>query len=71
VVGWLSCFGLLGIFIGYNYAFSKTRSKYGAEAFFAYNERSRKNGTILFYSSILLSSMAIIYRLMAAGGMAV
>lgn len=62
-IGWLTVFGLLGIGIGYNYAFSKTRSKYTETVYFEYSENSRKNGTYLFYTSLILSSIAVIYKL--------
>jgi hypothetical protein len=63
LVGWVTVFGLLGVFIGYNYAFSKVNSKYTEQIYFKYNENSRKNGTYLFYCSLVLSGFGIIYKL--------
>jgi hypothetical protein len=68
IAGWLTVFGLLGIFMGYYYAFSKTRSKYTNKMYFKYNARSRKNGLYLFYTSICLSAIAILYQLVTASG---
>ena len=64
IVGWLTVFGLLGIFIGYNYSYSKVKSKYTGKQFFKYNESSRKNGSYLFYTSIILSTLGIIYKIL-------
>lgn len=63
VVGWLTSFGLLGIFIGYNYSFSKVKNKYSGEQYFKYDETSRKIGFYLFYASIILSTLGLLYRL--------
>lgn len=68
IIGWLTCFGLLGIAIGYNYAFSKVKGKYSAEQYFKYNENSRKNGKNLFYASTLLSALAILYKIITRSG---
>ena len=48
LIGWLTVFGLLGIFFGYQYAYSKVRSKYTDRIYFKYNETSRKHGNYLF-----------------------
>jgi len=71
IVGWLTVLGLLGILIGYNYAFSKTKGKYGTETYYIYNEESRKKGTALFYTSIVLCSLGILYRLLVSTGTSV
>ena len=62
-VGWLTVFGLLGIFMGYNYAYSKERSKYTNKIYFKYNEASRQNGRYLFFTAIVMSSLALFYKL--------
>ena len=62
LTGCLTVFGLLGIYIGYQYAFSKVHSKYTDEVFYVYDEPSRRNGTTLFYVSILLSLGGLAYR---------
>jgi hypothetical protein len=62
IIGWVTVFGILGIFIGYHYAYSKTTSKYTGEQYFTYNDTSRKSGTYLFYASLCFSAMAIIYK---------
>jgi hypothetical protein len=71
IVGWLTCLGLLGIFIGYHYAFSKTRSKYSTKVYFQYNEQSRKTGKAIFYVSVLLVTLEIIYSLLRNNGVVV
>ena len=63
VIGWLTVFGLLGIALGYNYAFSKVRSRYSDKMYFKYNEVSRKNGKYLFYVSLFLTAVTILYQL--------
>jgi len=64
IIGWLTVFGLFGIGIGYHYAFSKVRSKYTQDEYFKYNESSRKNGSYLFYTSLLLTSALLLYRML-------
>ena len=68
VIGWLTVFGLLGILIGYQYAFSKVRSKYTGKEYFKYNEASKRNGSYLFYTSICLSAIAIFFKIIMANG---
>lgn len=63
IIGWIGVFGILGIFIGYYYAFAKVRGKYTDEQYFKYDESSRKNGSYLFYTSICLSVIAIFYKM--------
>ena len=62
VIGWLTVFSLLGVFMGYYYAYSKTISKYTGKAYFKYNEPSRQNGKYLFYTALVLSCLAIVYK---------
>ncbi|MEP6950171.1 MAG: hypothetical protein ABI863_12880 [Ginsengibacter sp.] len=64
VIGWVTVFGLLGIFIGYHYSFSKIRNKYTGRQYFRYDENSRKNGSWLFYTSIILSTLGLLYKLL-------
>jgi hypothetical protein len=63
VVGWLFVFGVLGIAIGYDYAFSKIKSKYSPKTYFKYNEGSRKTGRVLFYASIFISIVFLLARI--------
>jgi hypothetical protein len=62
VVGWLTVLGILGIFIGHYYRFSKVRNKYSGKQYYRYNEHSRRNGSYLFYTAIILLSIEIIYK---------
>jgi hypothetical protein len=64
IIGWISVLGVLGILIGYNYTYSKVKSKYTNEIFFEYNDKSRSNGRLLFNTSLVLTILFIIYRLM-------
>ena len=68
VIGWITVFGLLGAAIGYNYSFAKARSKYANKVYFKYNEESRRKGQILYYCSLLLSGILLIYRLIVRTG---
>ncbi|MBC7510700.1 MAG: hypothetical protein H7320_18430 [Ferruginibacter sp.] len=45
--GWLGVPGFIGLIIGYNYAFSKTKSKYTGKRYYTYDEPSRDNGTFI------------------------
>jgi len=63
VVGWITVFGFLGIYIGYNYAFSKVKSKHTGKEYFKYDPESRKNGSFLFYIATALLFVFIFYRL--------
>ena len=66
IVGWLTVFGLLGIYIGYHYTFSKVSSKYTGKRYYIYTESSRKNGSYLFYASLFLSVFIILYKIYSA-----
>ena len=63
VVGWLTIFGLLGIYMGYNYAFSKVKSKYTGKEYFEYDPESRKNGVFLFYIASAVLLIFIFYQI--------
>ncbi|MBS1509289.1 MAG: hypothetical protein JST86_00495 [Bacteroidetes bacterium] len=62
VLGWLGIFGLLGMFIGYNYAFSKVRSIYTGKQYYKYNAESRKTGSQIFYTALVLFIMFLFYQ---------
>jgi len=62
VLGWLTVFGFLGICIGYHHAFSKVKSKYNSRLYYKYNSSSRENGNYLFYTSIFLTGLGLVYR---------
>ena len=61
IVGWLTVFGFLGIYIGYNFSYSKIKSKYTNISYFEYNEKSREYGSYLFNTSLLCLLLGIIY----------
>ena len=62
VLGWLTVMGFIGIFMGYNYAYAKERSKYTDKVYFKYNEASRENGKNLFYTALVLGIIIILYK---------
>jgi hypothetical protein len=66
IIGWLTIFGFLGIAIGYNYAFTKVRSRYTNLEYYEYNEAARKNGRFLFFASITLSVLFTIFKVVTA-----
>lgn len=68
ITGWIFVMGFLGVVFGYNYAFSKSRSKYTGKVYYNYNEASRKNGTNLFYTSLAFSILFILYKIIKLNG---
>ncbi len=66
VIGWLTVLGILGIFIGHYYRFSKVRNRYSGKEYYRYNEHSKRNGSYLFYTAIILLSLEILYRISKA-----
>jgi hypothetical protein len=63
IVGWLTILGLVGIIVGYNYAFSKVRSRYSGKEYFKYSKESRKDGEYIFYTAIIIVTLTIGYQL--------
>jgi hypothetical protein len=63
ILGWICIFGVIGLFIGYDYAFSKVHSIYTQKKYFKYNERSRKKGTNIFYTSIIMLILYFLYSI--------
>lgn len=68
VIGWLCVLGLLGIIIGYNYAFSKVKSKYTGQKFYKYDEDSRDNGSYIFYISLSVCILVTLYIIIKSTG---
>ena len=66
VIGWLTVLGILGIFFGHYYRFSKVRNRYSGKEYYRYNEHSRRDGSYLFYTAIILLSLEILYRVSKA-----
>lgn len=54
IIGWICVLGFIGTYLGYQYAFSKVSSKFTSDVYYVYNDTSRKNGSYLFYTSIVL-----------------
>jgi hypothetical protein len=68
IFGWLGVLGLIGLIIGYNYAFSKTKSKYTSKEYYTYDEASRDNGSYIFYTSLTIAIIYLIYKLATLTG---
>jgi len=64
IVGWVTVLGLLEIYMGYRYTFSKTKSRYTNKEYFTYNESSRKNGSYLFYTAVGGLICAMLYGIL-------
>ncbi len=63
ILGWIGIFGIIGLLIGYDYAFSKVYSVYTQKKYFKYNEHSRKTGTNIFYTSIIMLILYFLYSI--------
>lgn len=68
IFGWLGVLGLVGLVIGYNYAFSKNKSKYTGEVFYKYDEASRQNGSYIFYTSLSIFILYFFYKVITMNG---
>ena len=68
--GWLLVLGLIGLYIGYNYTFSKTRSKYTQKEYYKYEPRSRENGKYIFYTSLAALILGSLYVFVKFAGTA-
>jgi hypothetical protein len=63
LLGWIGIFGLLGIIIGYQLAFAKVNSIYTGKEYFKYDDDSRENGKFMFYITITLAGLWVLYKL--------
>ena len=61
IFGWVFVLGLIGLYIGYNYAYAKVRSKYTGKKYFEYDEASREVGSYIFYTSIVAFVLGFMY----------
>lgn len=61
-LGWIGILGVLGIIIGYELYFSKTKSHFTAKEYFKYNEDSRESGRYMFYISLAIIIGFFIYK---------
>ncbi len=62
LLAWIGVFGVLGLIIGYNYAFSKTSSLYTGKKFHNYNEETRETGRLIFIASLTTHTIFILYK---------
>ena len=63
IFGWVFVLGLIGLYIGYNYAYAKVRSKYTGKKYFEYDQASREVGSYIFYTSIVAFVLGFMYVL--------
>jgi len=63
IFGWLGVFGVFGLIIGYNYAFSKVRSSYTGKKYYRYNKDARDNGNYIFYTCLAALIIAVFYKI--------
>ena len=68
IFGWIGVLGILGLIIGYNYAFSKARSKYTQKQYYKYDADSRENGSYIFYTALTVFIITIIYTVLKMAG---
>jgi hypothetical protein len=68
ILGWLAVLGLIGLIIGYNYAYSKTRSKYTQKKYFTYDEDTRDNGRYIFYTGLAILVASFLYFFLKLAG---
>lgn len=61
-LGWIGIIGILGIIIGYELYFSKTKSRFTDKEYFKYNEDSRESGRYMFYISLALVITFLFYK---------
>ena len=61
-LGWIGIAGVLGIIIGYELHFSKTKSHFTEQEYFKYNEDSRESGRYMFYLSLAFVVCFIFYK---------
>jgi hypothetical protein len=61
IFGWVFVLGLIGLYIGYNYAYAKVRSKYTGKKYFEFDEASREVGSYIFYTSIVAFILGFMY----------
>lgn len=68
IFGWLGVLGILGLIIGYHYAFSKVRSKYTQKVYDKYDADSRENGSYIFYTALTVFILTIVYTVLKFSG---
>ena len=61
IFAWVFVLGLIGLYVGYNYAYAKVRSKYTGKKYFEYDDSSREVGSYIFYTSIVAFILSFMY----------
>ncbi len=62
-LGWIGVVGILGLIIGYELAFAKTKSRYSDKEYFKYDETSRESGRYMYYISITIIIAFCLYKI--------
>ena len=62
-LGWIGIFGVLGLIIGHHLAFAKTISKYTGKEYFKYDEPSRESGRYMYYLSLAMIVVFLLYNI--------
>ena len=62
-LGWVGILGVLGLIIGYDLAFAKTKSKYTGKEYWKYEEDSREIGRYMFFISIAIVVGYLLYKM--------
>ena len=63
-LGWIGIVGFLGLIIGYNLAFAKNMSRYTGKEYFKYDDETRENGRYVYYISLTIIIVFVLYRVM-------
>ncbi len=62
-LGWIGVLGILGLIIGYELAFAKTKSKYTSKEYLKYDEASRESGRYMYCISIAVVIGFFLYKI--------
>jgi hypothetical protein len=63
VIAWIFAAGLIGLLLGYHYAFSKTKSKYTDKVYYKYDEKTRKSGSNICYTAFAIIAIVLLYKI--------
>ncbi len=62
-LGWIGILGVLGVIIGYELAFAKTKSKFTDKEYFKYDDTSRESGRYMYYLSLAIIIGFLLYKI--------
>jgi len=63
ILGWIGVFGVVGLYMGYTYRYSKTASKFTKERYYTYDEHSRRQGNYLMIYNCAAILFFIAYKI--------